>query len=159
MNASKLQLTKADARVRAQSWCAYQERSQQEVRDKLYCWSLTPPEVEDVIAGLIADGFLNEERFARSYAGGKFRIKRWGKLKIKQALKLKRVPDKIIEKALKEIPDEDYRHCLSELAVKKGAEIREPDPFKRKAKLVNYLLTKGFENDLIFDVLKANNLS
>ena len=158
MQKSALKLDKKTAALRAEHWCAYQERSQQEVRDKLYEWGLVPDDVETLLAELISGNFLNEERFALSYAGGKFRIKRWGKIKIKQALKLKRVPDKLIEKALAQIPADAYWQCLEDLAHKKTGEIHDADAFKRRAKLINYLRAKGFENDLIFDVLKANNL-
>ena len=81
------------AYVKAEHYCAYQERSQQEVRDKLYEWGLWPDAVENIISELISNNFLNEERFAKAYAQGKFNQKGWGRIKIKQALKLKKVPD------------------------------------------------------------------
>src|SRR5271155_4760919 len=85
------------ALLKAQKYCAYQERSQQEVRDKLYSYGLHRNQVEPIIAELITAGFLKEERFAIAFAGGKFRMKGWGKIKIKQALKFKKVPEKIID--------------------------------------------------------------
>src|ERR1700740_2175906 len=92
------------AMAKAEHYCAYQERSQQEVRDKLYEWGLWPEAVEHIISQLICDNFLNEERFAKAYALGKFRQKGWGKIKIKQGLKLKKVPEVLIKKALLTIP-------------------------------------------------------
>ena len=153
-----LNLDKKTALLKAESWCAYQERSQQEVRNKLYEWNLFSNEVEEVISELITTNFLNEERFAHAYTSGKFNIKKWGKLKIKQGLKLKKVPDKLIQKALNGIEMDNYLAVLLATAVKKVATITEKDGLKKKYKLISYLQSKGFENDLIFDVLKANNL-
>jgi regulatory protein len=152
-------LDKKTALVKAESWCAYQERAQQEVRDKLYEWNLKPNEVEEVITELIITNFLNEERFAMAYVSGKTNIKKWGKIKIKQGLKLKKVPEKLIQKALNSIDGDQYLANLLATAEKKSAVLNEKDPLKRKYKLVSYLQGKGFENDLIFLVLKANNLS
>ncbi len=152
-------LDKKTALVKAESWCAYQERAQQEVRDKLYEWNLKPNEVEELITELITTNFLNEERFAMAYVSGKSNIKKWGKIKIKQGLKLKKVPEKLIQKALNSIDGDQYLANLLATAEKKSAVLNEKDPLKRKYKLVSYLQGKGFENDLIFLVLKANNLS
>lgn len=152
-------LDKKTALVKAESWCAYQERAQQEVRDKLYEWNLKPDEVEELITELITTNFLNEERFAMAYVSGKSNIKKWGKIKIKQGLKLKKVPEKLIQKALNSIDGDQYLANLLATAEKKSAVLNEKDPLKRKYKLVSYLQGKGFENDLIFLVLKANNLS
>ena len=151
-------LDKKTALLKAESWCAYQERSQQEVRNKLYEWNLFPNEVEEVISELITTNFLNEERFAHAYTSGKFNIKKWGKLKIKQGLKLKKVPDKLIQKALNGIEMGKYLAVLLATAEKKSVSLTEKDGFKKKYKLISYLQSKGFENDLIFDVLKSNNL-
>lgn len=151
-------LDKKSALLKAESWCAYQERSQQEVRQKLYDWNLYSNEVEEIISELISTNFLSEERFAHAYTSGKFKIKKWGKLKIKQGLKLKQVPDKLIQKALNKIEMDEYLSVLLATAQKKEATLTEKDPLKKKYKLISHLQGKGFENDLIFDVLKANNL-
>lgn len=150
----KYNYDKKTALQKAASWCAYQERSQQEVRDKLYEWQMKPVEVEDIIASLIAENFLNEERFAFAYVSGKFNIKKWGKIKIKQALKLKRVPDPLIKKALNSISDDDYLETLTELLEKKQRTEKESNAIKRRFKLMNYLHSKGFEKDLILKLLK-----
>jgi regulatory protein len=142
------------ARAKAEHYCAYQERSQQEVRDKLYEWGLWPAVVENIISGLIEDKFLNEERFANAYALGKFRQKGWGKAKIKQGLKFKRVPDVLIKKALQSISGEEYLLMLQKVLIKKAKLVTEKDPFKRNYKLKQYALGRGYESDLIADVLK-----
>jgi regulatory protein len=157
-NKKLLILDKKTALVKAESWCAYQERAQQEVRDKLYEWGLHQNEVEELITELIITNFLNEERFAMSYVSGKFNIKKWGKIKIKQGLKLKKVPEQLMKKALNSIDGEKYIETLGDLAKKKSATLTEKDPYKRKYKLITYLFGKGYENDLILVALKANDL-
>lgn len=154
----KKTLDKKTALAKAEHYCAYQERSQQEVRDKFYDYGLRSDEVEELISELIQNNFLNEERFARAYALGKFRMKQWGRIKIRMGLKAKKVSDKLIVKALKEIDDEDYLHTLRAILTKKAAQIQERDSFKRKNKLIQYALLRGYENDLIFDVLKVSDL-
>lgn len=153
-----LKLDRHAALLKAESYCAYQERAQQEIRNKLYEWGLRPDEVEELISELITTNFLNEERFAMAYVSGKFNIKKWGKVKIKQGLKLKRIPDKMITRALNSIDYDDYLKAVLYIAEKKAKLITEKDPYKRKHKLVAYLLGKGFENDVILSVLKDNNL-
>ncbi|WP_316809762.1 regulatory protein RecX [Pedobacter heparinus] len=154
-----IKLDKKTALAKAEHYCAYQERAQQELRDKLYEWGLWSNDVEEIISELIQTNFLNEERFTQAYVSGKFNIKHWGKVKIKQGLKLKRVPDKMISNALKAIDYNEYLKTILMLAEKKLPSITEKDPYKRKYKLVSYLLGRGFENDLIAEVLKANDLA
>ena len=149
---------KKTALKKAASWCAYQERSQQEVRDKLYEWNMFANEVEDIISTLIIENFLNEERFAFAYVSGKFNIKKWGKIKIRQRLRFKRVPEKIIIKALNSIDDENYMATLQEIYEKKQRVEGEKNKLKRRFKILKYLQSKGFENDLIFLLLKNNDL-
>ena len=151
--------TKQQALVKAESYCAYQERAQQEVRNKLYEWGLHSNEVEPIIAELIEQNFLNEERFSYAYTLGKFRIKGWGKIKIKQALRLKRISEKLIQKSLNKIDDTDYIHNLESILEKKSRTISEKDPYKKQYKLTQYALSKGYEKDLIFDALKNKTLS
>jgi len=143
---------------KAGHYCAYQERSQQEVRDKLYEWGLWPAAVENIIVKLIGDGFLNEERFAKAYATGKFRQKAWGKIKIKQGLKLKKVPDVLIKKALNGINYDDYLETLRIIIEKKSTILNESNAYKRRYKLQQYALGRGFESDLITEVLKDSEL-
>ncbi|MEO6978782.1 MAG: RecX family transcriptional regulator [Mucilaginibacter sp.] len=146
------------ALAKAEHYCAYQERSQQEVRDKLYEWGLWPDAVENVISELIGGNYLNEERFAKAYTQGKFKQKGWGRIKIKQGLKFKKVPDVLIKKALLTIPGDDYLQMLEAVLTKKARTVAEKDRFKRSYKLQNYALSRGFEADLILDVLKDSGL-
>ncbi len=151
-------LDKKAALMKAEHYCAYQERAQQEIRNKLYEWGLHAADVENIISELITTNFLNEERFARAYVSGKFNIKKWGKIKIKQGLKLRKVPDRMITKALNSINYDDYLQVILDAAEKKLRTITEKDPYKRKHKLMTYLMGKGFESDVILSVLKDNNL-
>lgn len=141
------------ALVKLQSWCAYQERSQQEARDKLYELGLWQEAVENIIARLIEDNFLNEERFAIAFAHGKFAIKKWGRIKIRQELKQKRVSDYCLKKALAQIDEQEYLNTLKKLLEVKRRSLTEKNPYKLKYKLVSYALSKGYEKDLVFDVL------
>ncbi|MEY3678849.1 MAG: hypothetical protein RI924_990 [Bacteroidota bacterium] len=151
--------TPQQAKLKAESYCAYQERSQKEIRDKLYEWGLFSREVELIISELIETNFLNEERFALAYAQGKLRIKGWGKYKIKQGLKLKQVSGKLIIKALEHLDSGEYLDKLESIIVKKSALISERDPFKRRYKLQQFAQMRGFEQDLILEILKNKGLS
>lgn len=152
-------LDKKQALAKAESFCVYQERSQKEVRYKLVEWGMRGDELEEILSELIVNNFLNEERFAKSYASGKFNIKKWGRVKIKQGLKLKGVPDRILQKALYSLDDDDYMQTLEDLAIKKSNTLTESNPLKRKMKLTTYLQGRGFEIDLILLALKASNLN
>ena len=150
--------SRQQAKVKAESYCAYQERSQFEIRNKLYEWGLHQKDVEEIISELIELNFLNEERFALAYSLGKFRIKGWGKNKIRQGLKLKRIPDKLIIKSLKEINEDDYLLMLTKILKKKLNTISEKDPFKKRYLLSRFASSKGYESDLIADLLINNKL-
>ena len=145
--------SRQQAKVKAESFCAYQERSQFEIRNKLYEWGLHQKELEEIISELIDQNFLNEERFALAYSLGKFRIKGWGRLKIKQGLKLKGVPDKLIAKSLTAIDGDDYLSKLKQLLEKKSDTITEKEPFKRRYLLSRYAASKGYEQNLISELL------
>ncbi|MHB8258893.1 MAG: regulatory protein RecX [Bacteroidia bacterium] len=146
--------TPQQALLKARDWCAYQERCQQEVRDKLYSYGLKTDDVENLIAQLIDENFVNEERFAKAYAGGKFRIKKWGRVKIRQELKARRISDYCIKKGMAEIEWSDYIKTLKNLLTKKAKELKEKSPIKKKYKLVRYAISKGYEQDLVFELLK-----
>jgi len=139
---------------KARKYCAYEERCQQQVRDKLYDWELHREEVEQIISQLITEGFINEERFAKSFARGKFRIKKWGRVKIKYELKKHRITDYCIKSGLQEIDEKEYIRTLQELAEKKSKLIKEKYPIKKKYKLMTFLVGKGFESDLVREVVK-----
>ena len=142
-----------DALRKAALFCAYQERTQQEVRDRLKEWGVLGDDAEEVIAELIQQNYLNEERFAKSFAGGKFRVKGWGKRKIQQHLKQRGISGYNLDQAMKEIAPDDYRDTLTTLLDKKRQSIRDDNPLVIKQKLVRYALSKGYESDLIFSVL------
>ncbi|WP_183557633.1 regulatory protein RecX [Mucilaginibacter sp. SP1R1] len=146
------------ALTKAEHFCAYQERSQQEVRDKLYDWGLWPDAVEQTISQLIEGNFLNEDRFAKAYTKGKFSQKAWGRIKIKQGLKFKRVPDVLIKKALLTIDADDYFATLTRILEKKASLLSERSQLKRRYKLQQYAMSRGYEADLIADVLKNSDL-
>ncbi len=146
------------ALVKIQGWCAYQERSQQEVRDKLYEFGMWSEVVENIISQLIQNNFLNEERFAMAFAHGKFAIKKWGRIKIKQELKQKRVSDYCLKKALQQIDETEYINTLKKIIETKRKLIKEPNKVKLKFKLMSYALSKGYEKDLIFDILNEEDI-
>jgi regulatory protein len=140
---------------KAKHYCAYQERCHSEVRDKLYSFKLHRNEVEQLLTQLIEEDYLNEERFAIAYAGGHFRIKNWGKEKIKYALKQKQVSEYCIRKALATISNTDYNKTFYTVADKKLATLKsEKNIFIKKKKMKDYLQQKGFELKLINDYLK-----
>ena len=141
------------ALIKMQSWCAYQERCQQDTRNKLYELGLWPEAIENIIVKLIEDNFINEERFAMQFAKGKFNIKKWGRIKIKQELRQKRVGDYCLKKAMLQIDEVDYLNTLKILIEKKRKLISEKNAIKLKYKLMNYALSKGYEKDLVFDIL------
>jgi regulatory protein len=153
----KVRVGKEQAILSIRHFCAYQERAQQEVRDKLYELGMTTPEVEEILSDLITENFLNEERFAISFAGGHFRIKGWGKLKINHALYQKRVSAYNIKKALKSIDEDDYQAKLYDLATKKWASLKGERGLSRMAKTHAFLHQRGFEPALIQPILQKLN--
>jgi regulatory protein len=138
---------------RIKVWCDLQERSQQEVRDKLYAWGLYRDECELTIATLIEENYLNEERFARAYVSGKFRIKRWGRNKILQGLKLKKVSSFCIKLGMHEINDEEYLQTMQQLLEKKWISISGGTAIEKQQKVGSYLLQRGFESELVWSAL------
>src|SRR5690554_76738 len=150
--------TALQAQKKAESYCAYQERSQQEVRDKLYSWGVYPNEVENVISELVITNFINEERFALAYVSGKFNMNRWGRIKIRQGLKMKGISERMIKEALNSIDLDEYLGQLTLLLEKKAAVLAERDAYKRKTKLASFALGRGFESHFIFDILNNKDL-
>lgn len=146
--------TPSQALKKAELYCAYQERCQQEMRDKLYSWGLYPDAVEDIIVRLITDNFLNEERFAKSYAGGKFRIKKWGRIKIKLELKKRKISEYCIKAAMAEIDEDEYWETIKTLIEKKDKILKGGKPHVRKYKIAQYIAAKGFEQNFIWEAMK-----
>ena len=140
---------------KASGFCIYQERTQQEVREKLKTWAVPSDEAEEIIVWLITENFLNEGRYARQFAGGKFRVKKWGRWKIVYELKSKGLSENNIKEALKEIDPDDYWETLLVLAEKKKNSILKAEHIAVvKKKVTTYLVGKGFEMDLIGEALR-----
>jgi regulatory protein len=150
--------TPLQAKAKAMHYCAYQERAQEEVRQKLREWGLNEEETEQLITTLIEENFLNEERFAYAFATGKHRMKQWGKIKIKMGLKRKGVSSPLIRMALQKLDDQEYRKTLGQILTKEAHTLKEKDPFKRKYKLIQAGLRKGYEQELILELLTDNHL-
>ena len=147
-------LSVKEAQLKAANYCVYQERSQKEVRNKLYEYGLFRDEVEEVLTHLILDGFVNEERFAKSYAGGKFRIKKWGRNRIKLGLRDHDISDYCVQKGLQEIEEQDYLETLQQLIAKSIENSRENNLFKKRDKISRQLIYKGFEPELVWAQVK-----
>lgn len=147
--------TPDQARLKIQSYCAYQERSHREVREKLYSFGLYKDEVDQLTVELLDQNFLNEERFAQAYVSGKFRIKRWGRRKIELHLKEKGVSAYCIKQGFKEIDHEEYLKTINELVEYKMRNVTARNDFERKAKTANYLVGRGFESELVWAALKG----
>ncbi len=142
--------SKEQALQKAKQYCAYQERCHSEVKEKLYSLGMHKNEVDELLSELISENYLNEERFALQFAGGKFRIKQWGRIKIKHALKYKQVSDYCIKKALASINETDYRNTLQKLFDQKLKTLKaEKNIFIKKRKLQDHLIQKGFETALV----------
>ena len=150
-------LGKDQAITSIKRFCAYQERAQQEVRDKLYEYGMSKDEVEEILSNLISENFLNEERFAVQFAGGHFRIKGWGKVKINHALKQKRVSAYNIKKALQGIDLDAYEKTLETLAIKKWNSLKGERGLSKMAKTQAFLYQRGFEPQLIQPILQKLN--
>ena len=135
-------------------YCSYQERCHTEVRAKLKEFTISENEKEKIIVHLINENFLNEERFASVFAIGKFHQKKWGKIRIKNELKVRKISDYLITKSLKEIPEEEYETTFQLLAEKHWDAVTEKNPLKKRKKFCDYLLRKGWESDLVYEKVK-----
>src|SRR3954471_9534683 len=147
---NKKYLTKEQAIQKLKQYCGYQERSHHEVQQKLWELGVKRSEHDEIIATLIEEDYLNEERFAKAFAGGKFKMKDWGRKKILHALMEKKVSEYNIKKAMKEIDEEQYQKTLVTLTEKKYALLKSEQYLVRKKKTIDYLLQKGYEQDLVF---------
>ena len=143
-----------EAKQKLEYYCAYQERCHQEVANKLYELKMSLDEADAVIVHLIEHNFLNEERFACSFARGKHRIKSWGKIRIVNELKFRKISTYNINKALKEFTEEEYLETFHKLADHHWETIRETNAIKKKKKFSDFMLRKGFESGLVYEKLK-----
>ena len=136
-------------------YCAYQDRCVQEVRKKLATFDMPDSEKGKILKLLVDEGYLDDERYASTFVRSKIHLKKWGVNKIRMALKMKGISDEIISNALSEIDPEIYREEL--IKVLKAKKISETDPYKRRAKLAQYAMQKGYEPSLVWDALKSLN--
>ena len=156
MNQQNTTYTVDEAQKKLEHYCAYQERCHQEVVHKLQQMGMIPLAIDSIITHLITQNYLNEGRYATAFVSGKFRIKKWGKIRIKRELKSKGVSELNIKQALKTISLEEYLETFNALAEKKFDSINEQNKYKKKKKLIDYLQYRGWESNLIFE--KVNDL-
>ena len=148
-------LTADQALKNAKVYCSYQERNHKETKDRLFSYGLPKSDIEQILSRLIEEDYLNEERFAAAYARGKFRMKQWGRIKIRYELRQKQVSDYCIEKAMKEIDEEEYMKTLEKLMEEKMSELQsETNVLAKKKKATDFLLQKGYERDIIYALVK-----
>jgi regulatory protein len=142
-----------EAKLKIESFCAYQERCDHDVRQKLYEWRLSTDDVNALISHLIVNNYLNEERFAEAYVSGKFRIKKWGRVKIRQQLKLKKISLYSINKAFLQIDDKEYIQTAKDLVASKSRLIKSKNQWDKLNKLKRYLASKGYETELVHEIV------
>ncbi|RYY99802.1 MAG: RecX family transcriptional regulator [Chitinophagaceae bacterium] len=147
-------LSKEEALQKLRQYCAYQERSHSEVQQKLWDLGVRRADHDEVLSKLVEDDYLNEERFAKAFAGGKFRMKDWGRKKILYELKQKKVSAYCIKVAMKEIPEEDYHRTLERLAEKRWESLKGEQYLVRQKKTQDYLMLKGYEYELVGALVK-----
>lgn len=154
MQEKKSTYTVEEAKRALEKYCAYQDRCHQEIERKLWDMSMIPEARELILLHLMQHDFLNEERFARNFARGKFRIKKWGRQRIKRELKLREISDYNIKAGMSEIPAEEYDEVFAALSRKKFLEVREDNVLKKRKKVADYLLRKGFESNIVYEILR-----
>lgn len=146
-------LTYLDALEKLKKYCAYQERAQSEVRKKAFSYGLSSEEAESVITDLIKDNFLNEQRYAEAYVRGKYKFKRWGRKKLELELKSRQVSSYCIKKGMAQIEPAIYFSNLVYLAEKRLPLTKGKNQAEIKQKMFRHLLGKGYESNLIEEVL------
>lgn len=146
-------MSKDEALAKLQQYCVYQDRCHSEIRNKLIELKIYGQDLEDIISSLIEDNFLNEERFARSYARGKFRMNHWGRVKILQGLKFKKISAYCIKKAMTEIDEEEYLETLKNLLIKYKSKRKFKNQYDQYQKIYAHAISKGYEGYLIGDII------
>lgn len=144
------------AREKAARYCAYQERAPHEVEEKLSGFGLDLSSVRKIMHELKKEGFFDEARFTRAYIAGKLRNNKWGKIRIRQNLMLKKLPASLVEQALNEIPEEEYIKTATALIQAKSKTLHEPDNYIRRNKIAVFLIGKGFEPDIVWDLIREH---
>jgi regulatory protein len=139
------------------SFCAYQERTHNEVRQRLKEWAVWGDDAEEIIAWLISENYINEERFAKIFAGSKFRVKKWGRKKILFELKARGLSSYCIKMGMAEIDNDDYENTLKELLIKKSKELAGKNPLMINQKIATYAMSKGYETDAIWQAIRTLN--
>ena len=145
-----------EATEKIKAYCIIQDRCQWEVKTKMKEWGVDEKVIENILTDLILEQFVDEQRFSESFCVGKFKIKKWGKLKIKNKLKNKKISDNCIEKGLSQIDDMEYMEVLKECYTKKRDSIKDTNQFIRKGKISKYLQQKGFESNLIWELINKD---
>lgn len=146
--------TLQEATRKLEGYCAYQERCHKDVVQKLRGMNMIPEAIDEIVTHLIQENYLNEERFAQSFARGKFNIKKWGRIRIVNELTYREISKYNIKAALNEISEEAYLNTLDTLALKRLKEIKESHKQKRRKKLADYLLYRGWESHLVYGKIK-----
>ena len=144
-----------EAQKKLEFYCSYQERCHKEVYEKLKSMRMIPDAIDIIIVHLLQNNFLNEERFAKTFVSGKFRIKKWGKYRLTLELRKRDINKTIIKLALLEIDDTEYLQVFHDLAEKKAGQIKEPNVLKKKKKLADFLLYRGWESHLVYEKINA----
>lgn len=147
-------LTRQEGLAKIYRYCAYQERSHLEVKNKLFEYGLHSDEVNEILSQLVVEGFLNEERFAKAFAGGKFRMQKWGHNKIVHALEGKGLTKNCIQQGLKEIDEGEYLKTLKGIIRDKLNQTRESNRFKKRDKVARFTISKGYEPDMVWELVK-----
>lgn len=144
-----------EALSKLQGYCAYQERCHKEVHQKLKTMNMIPIAIDEIIVKLIKQNYLNESRFAKTYVQGKLRIKKWGRHRLKRELKQRDISSAVIRLTFNDIDENEYINIFNALAEKKAANLTGTSLMKRKKKLADYLLYRGWESHLVYDKVNA----
>lgn len=150
----KKSFTVDEIREKMAAYCVYQDRCYFEIEQKLNTFFLIPEARDEILLYLMRENFVNEERFARSFARGKFYQKHWGRVKIRQELKKRNINERLIQSAMEEISDTDYHETAEKLIAKKSPTLKDKNPFVKKQKIIRFMLQKGFEYDVILPFME-----
>lgn len=139
---------------KAQAYCAYQDRCSSEVIQKLKGWGVDDARIPKIIEALMQDKFIDDARYVQTFVSSKFRLKHWGRNKIAYELRLKKIPQTMISQGLESIDTHEYINGIKDLITKKSKEVKDSDAFRKKQKIARYIISKGFESELVFSLLK-----